>query len=88
MELIAGYSWSPSFSEFPYSSDELANPVVPCNSFSYRGIRNIYAVILAERFQYMVFALRYIELEAVVISLHRNLHVIVEKFLLIGSDGV
>ena len=36
----------------------------------------------------MVFALGYIELEAVFISLHRDLHVIVEKFLLIGSDGI
>ena len=79
MELIAGDHRGITLAEIADGPDQLADAVVLLHGFADGGVGHVDAVFLAERLQDVVFALQGIEVQAVVVGLHGDLHELMEE---------
>ena len=87
MELIACYPRACFLSEVSYLGYNAADAVMLLNGLAYSSIRDIDAVIFAQRLEYVVFALQNQQLNAIFIGLERYLHKLVEEFIVPLAHG-
>ena len=79
MELVACYPRACFLSEFSYLGYNAANAVMLPDGLAYSSIRDIDAVVFAQRLEDMVFALQNQQLDAVLVGFERYLHKLVEE---------
>ena len=69
-------------------ADELAHAVVLGNGLADGLVRDVDAVVLVQRREDVVAALEHIQIQTVVVGLHRDLHVLVEELRLALAHGL
>ena len=79
MKLIACYSRARFLAEVSDLGYNAANAVMLPDGLAYSSIRDIDAVIFAQRLEYVVFALQNQQLNAVLVGFERYLHKLVEE---------
>ena len=79
MELIARDARVGALAVLANGADELAHTVVLGNGLADGLVRDVDAVDVVHRCENVIAALEHVQVQAVVIRLHRDLHVLVEE---------
>ena len=88
MEFIARNARIVALAIFADGADELAHMVVLGDGAADGRVRHVDAVVLVQRREDVVAALEHIQIQTVVVGLHRDLHVLVEELRLALAHGL